>query len=88
MKKLTKYINLIIMFVQLNKALGSNGKAFYGQSLCLAQGVNKVLKDCKVTNVELDELTGQIADTCASLVTLLEEFVIPEEEKPEGWDEA
>ena len=73
------------MFVQLNKTLGSNGKEFYGQSLCLAHGVNKVLKDGKVTNIELDELTGQIADTCASLVNLLEEFRIPEEE---GLDES
>ena len=83
MKMLTKYIDLIIMFVQLNKSLSSNGKEFYGHSLCLAHGVNRVLKDGKLTNEELDEITGQIADTCASLVSLLEEFVIPEEEPKE-----
>jgi len=80
MKKLTRYINLLILFIGLNKSLSSNGKEFYGQSLCLAHGVHRVLKDGKLTNEELDEITGQIADTCASLVSLLEEFVIPEEE--------
>jgi hypothetical protein len=83
MNKLTHYITLLIMFMSLNKQLKKNGSDFYGQSLCLAYGLRKVLKDGKVSNEELNELTGQIADTCASLVNLLEEFVIPEEEPEE-----
>ena len=80
MKKLTNYINLLLTFISLNKTLGRDAKEFYGQVACLGAGVNKVLKDGQVTNEELDEITGQLADTCAALVNLLEEFRIPEDE--------
>ena len=80
MKKITQYINLMLTFISLNKTLGRDAKEFYGQVACLGAGVNRVLKDGKVTNEELDEITGQLADTCASLVNLLEEFRIPEDE--------
>ena len=86
MKKLTHFIQLAILFLQLNKALGRDAKDLYGHSLCLAYGINQILKDRKVTNVELDELTGLIADTSASLVMLLENFTIPEEEVSEEYD--
>ena len=73
-------INTLIMLISLNSQLKKNGSDFYGQSLCLAKGLQNILKDGKITNEELDEFTGQLADTCASLVNLLEEFRIPEEE--------
>lgn len=88
MNKLIQYINLAMTFISLNKALSKDGKEFYKEAMCLGAGVNKALKDGKVTNEELDELVGQIADTGSSLVSLLEGLRIPEEVKPEGWDEA
>lgn len=79
MNKLTGYITTLLLFISLNKRIEKTGSDFYGQSRCLAQGLNNIIKDGKVTNEELDDFTAQLADTCASLINLLEEFKIPEE---------
>ena len=68
------------MFLQLNRALAKDGKDLHGNILCLSAGIHAMLKDRKVTNEEVDMLSGCVADTAASLINLITNFTLPEEE--------
>ena len=80
MKRITAYISWAIMFLQLNRALAKDGKDLHGNILCLSAGIHAMLKDRKVTNEEVDMLSGCVADTAASLINLITNFTLPEEE--------
>ena len=82
MKKLTSYISWAILFFQLNKALAKDGKDLQANLLCLSAGIHAMLKDRTITNEEVNVLNGCVADTAASLITLIDHFTIPEEESP------
>jgi len=79
MKKVITYISWVIMFLQLNKALYKDSKDFHANIFCLSAGIHNMLKDRKITNEEVDSLSGLIADTCSSLITLIDRFTVPEE---------
>lgn len=74
------YVSWAILFFQLNKALGKDSKDLQANILCLSAGIHAMLKDRQVTNEEVDMLSGCVADTAASLITLIDNFTIPEEE--------
>lgn len=80
MKKLIAYVSWAIMFLQLNRALAKDGKDLQANILCLSAGIYAMLKDRIVTNEEVDSLSGCVADTAASLITLINNFTLPEEE--------
>jgi len=80
MKRLIAYISWAVMLLQLNKALVKDSKDLHANVLCLFTGIHAMLKDRKVTNEEVDILSGCIADVSSALITLINNFTIPEEE--------
>ena len=86
MKKVIAYISWAIMFMQLNRAIAKDGKELHANLLCLSAGIHNMLKDRKITNEEVDMLSGCVADTSASLLTLINNFTLPEEEPVPEFD--
>jgi len=86
MKRLIAYISWAVMLLQLNKALVKDSKDLHANVLCLFTGIHAMLKDRKVTNEEVDILSGCIADVSSALITLINNFTIPEEEVTPDFD--
>ena len=78
-KNLLTYVTLATVLLKLNKTLDADAKALFGEMHCLVYRIKNVMEDQKVTNAELDDLASHISEVSTALVTLLENFTIPEE---------
>jgi len=80
MKRLSSYFSWVILFLQLNKSLSKDAKDLHSNILCLSAGIHHMLKDRNITNEEVDILNDCVTEVAYSLIALIDNFTIPEEE--------